>query len=187
MGTETIVLKKKASGAIGYMLLFLMAIVMVITAMYLLAVAKLMSHQHDIDDALTDSVLASLVCDDVEYFKTLESTGSGVLRYKNVDESYALYKECMSHAVNQTKNFYYDFVYTSFILYEVRGNDITITTFTPSGKLTTKGKVGGIKTPGGCVVTKTSAYAKVNFKIKSILDGSYIEKSRDNYCVLKIN
>lgn len=178
--------KKKATGSIGYMLLFGLFIVMVITSMYLVAVAKLMTHQHEIDDALADSVLASMVCDDTYYFSTLEG-GNGILRYKNKDKSYQLYKEAMSAAVSGRSEFYYNFSYTTFILYEVSGNSIQITTFTPSGKVVGSGTVGTVKTPGGKVVSKTSAYAKVNFDIKSILDGSLLSKARDIYCEMEIN
>ncbi len=55
---------KEAMGAIGYLMLFGVAIVVIITTMYLLQMAKLITHQHDIDDALADSVLASLVVDE---------------------------------------------------------------------------------------------------------------------------
>lgn len=64
--------KKKASGAFGYVFLFLTAMILVILSIYLTSVAKLMTHQHHVDDALADSVLASLVADDVYYFETME-------------------------------------------------------------------------------------------------------------------
>ena len=63
--------KKEATGAVSYVMLFTMALLMVIITFYLLSVAKLMSIQHDVDDALADAVLASLVADDVYYFETL--------------------------------------------------------------------------------------------------------------------
>ena len=71
---EGIVCKKKeATGAVGYCILFGLALILVITTMYIAMASKLMSEQHTIDDALSDSVLASLVADDVYYFETAES------------------------------------------------------------------------------------------------------------------
>ena len=68
--------KKEATGAVSYVMLFTMALLMVIITFYLLSVANLMSIQHDVDDALADAVLASLVADDVYYFETYEGLGS---------------------------------------------------------------------------------------------------------------
>ena len=64
--------KKEATGAVGYVMLFTIAIIMVIITFFMLASAKLMTIQHDVDDALADSVLASLVADDIYYFETWE-------------------------------------------------------------------------------------------------------------------
>ena len=74
--------KKEATGAVSYVMLFTMAILMVIITFYLLSVAKLMSIQHDVDDALADAVLASLVADDVYYFETYEGLGAPVIRFR---------------------------------------------------------------------------------------------------------
>ena len=98
--------KKKATGAIGYVMLFTMAIIMVIITFFMLASAKLMTIQHDVDDALADSLLASLVADDVYYFKTWEGTGTAVVRFKNLDESYRLYQDCMKDAIEAGNDFY---------------------------------------------------------------------------------
>ena len=69
---ELIGKKKKATGAAGYLVMFTVTLLLVIITLYLAQVAKLMTHQHHIDDSLADSVLASLVADDVYYFETFE-------------------------------------------------------------------------------------------------------------------
>lgn len=52
---EGIVCKKKeATGAVGYCILFGLALILVITTMYIAMASKLMSEQHTIDDALSD-------------------------------------------------------------------------------------------------------------------------------------
>ena len=180
--------KKEASGSLGYMMIFGMAIIMVITSLYMVQVAKLMTHRYEIDDALTDAVLASLVADDTYYFSTYEMTGTPVVRFRNRDESFAIYKECMLAAVGNTEGFFYNFAFDKFILYEVEGSSVRITTYTGTGsKRTTTGTLGSVTTPEGTVVVKTSAYGRVKFDIKSILDGSYINKTRDLYCTFEIN
>ena len=56
------VLKKKAAtGSMGYVVMFTMALLMVVLTLYMAQVARLMTHQHHVDDSLADSVLASLV------------------------------------------------------------------------------------------------------------------------------
>lgn len=91
--------KKEATGAVSYVMLFTMALLMVIITFYLLSVAKLMSIQHDVDDALADAVLASLVADDVYYFETYEGLGAPVIRFKNREVSCGIYRDCMEDAM----------------------------------------------------------------------------------------
>ena len=180
--------KKEATGSLGYMMLFGMAIIMVITTLYMVQVGKLITHRYEVDDALCDSVLASLVADDEYYFSTYEMTGTAVVRFRDRDTSYKIYKECMQAAVSNTDGFYYNFMFDTFILYEVEGNSIRVTTYSSTGsRSTTYGTVGQVYTPEGSCVTKTSAYGRVKFDIKSILDGSYIKKTKDLYCTFEIN
>lgn len=69
-----------------------------------------MTHQHHVDDALADSVLASLVADDVYYFETMEESGVPVLRFQNTDESHRIFKDCMEDAIRNTEGFIITFV-----------------------------------------------------------------------------
>lgn len=180
--------KKKATGAIGYVMLFTMAIIMVIITFFMLASAKLMTIQHDVDDALADSLLASLVADDVYYFKTWEGTGTAVVRFKNLDESYRLYQDCMKDAIEAGNDFYGNIRYPEFICYEVEDGEVTITTFHESGgRSKMRGALGEVTTPTGEVVKETSAYGKVTFDLTSPIGGEPIGKSRDLYCTLEIN
>jgi len=181
--------KKKASSSIGYVFLFLVVMLLMIITMYMMQVAKLMTHQHHVDDALCDSVLASLVADDVYYFETYETTGTPVVRLDDVDESYDIFKDCMMDAVGNTEDFYYNFSIDKFICYEVSGNTVKVTTYNGSSgtKTVSTGRVGSLRSPTGELVTKTSAYGKVRFDIRSILDGSFITKTKDIYCALEIN
>ena len=79
--------KKKASGAFGYLFMFMTVMIVVIITLYMAQVSKLMTHQHHVDDSLADAVLASLVADDVYYFETYETLGTPIVRFKNTDES----------------------------------------------------------------------------------------------------
>ena len=181
--------KKKGTAAIGYMLLFGIALILVIVTMYLAETAKLMTHQHDIDDALAESTLASLVADDKYYFETWEGTGTAVVRFRNRDQSWRDYRDCMQTAVGNTTGFFYNFHLTEFIEYEVEGSTVRITTYSGDNGVRTEsyGSLGSVRTPDGRKVERTSAYARADFAIKSILDGSYIPKSRDIYCTLEVN
>ena len=179
--------KRKATGSAGYIVMFTTVLILAIVTVYMAQVAKLMTHQHHVDDALADSVLASLVADDVYYFETLETVGTPVVRFDDVDESYDIFKDCMMDAVSGTNGFYYNFSIDSFSCYEVEGSNIRITTFGNGVRSVTTGRVGEVRAPTGEIVTKTSAYGKVRFDIKSILDGSYVTKTKDIYCALEIN
>ena len=180
--------KKKATGAIGYVMLFTIAIIMVTITLYMLASAKLMTIQHDVDDALADAVLASLVADDVYYFETWESTGTAVVRFKDVNESYLAFRDSMKEAIESESDFYKDIKYPMFICYEVNGENVTIKIFNELGGMSeSKGKLGEVKTPTGTVVKETSAYGKVSFTLTSLLGGKPIDKSRDLYCTIKNN
>ena len=180
--------KKEAEGGLGYVMIFLAAMIMVILTLYLLQMAKLMTHQHDVDDALADSVLASLIADDEYYYETADA-GNAVVRFDDTYNSYNIYKECMNAAIGNTEGFYYNFRFDTFICYEVNGSTVTVTKYLGeygSGQVTT-GNLGTVKTPDGKVVSETSAYGKVRFDIKNILSGDYIEKTRSIYCTIKIN
>ena len=180
--------KKKGSSAIGYVMIFTMAIIMVIVTMYMMSAAKLMTTQYDIDDALADSVLASLVADDVYYFKTRELTGSPVVRFRDVNDSYKTYKECMNAALGGSSDFYKNLRYEAFLSYEVEGDTVKVTSFNSSGgKSVTSGSLGSVRTPNGIVVTKTGCYGKVIFDLEPVIGGNPITKSRDLFCTLEIN
>ncbi len=180
--------KKKGTGAIGYVMLFLMAMIMVIITLFMLEGAKLQTIQHDVDDALADSVLAALVADDVYYFETWEGTGTAVVRFRDKAESYRIYRECMKDAIESEKDLYTDIRYPQFICYEVEDNEVTVTTFNETGgRSSTKGSLGEVKTPTGETVRETSAYGKVTFDLSGPLGGTPIGKSRDLYCTLEIN
>ena len=181
--------KRKASGVIGYVFLFLVVLILVVLTLYLAQVAKLMTHQHHVDDSLADSVLASLVADDIYYFETYERTGTPVIRFKSTDDSHAIFTDCMRDAIAETDCFYYNFIIDSYICYEVEGANIRITTYSGNGgtKRVSTGRVGTVRAPTGEVVSVTSAYGKVRFDIENIIDKSYITKTKDIYCTLEIN
>ena len=167
--------KKKATGAIGYVVMFTLALMMVVLTLYLTQVARLMPHQHHADD----------IC----YFETYEMTGTPVIRFQNVDEAHGLFVDCMNAAIAETTGFYYNFAFDSYICYEVEENQIKITFYSGPGgnKSVTTGRVGSVRSPKGDIVRETSVYGRVRFDIKNIIDGSFITKTKDIYCTLEIN
>lgn len=186
---DVICKKKGASATPSYVMMFTLVMIFMVVVLYLASVARLMTHQHHIDDSLTDSVLASLVADDTYYFETDELEDPPTVKFANVNTSFSLYKECMDAAISETPGFYYNFQYDEFICYEVDHSTVKITTFTGSGsaKSVATGRLGVVKTPKGNAVRETSAYARVRFDIKNIIDGSFITKTKDIYCTLEIN
>lgn len=181
--------KKQATGAVGYVVMFTVALLLVILTLYLSQVSRLMTQQHHVDDALADSVLASLVADDVYYFKTFEMTGTPVIRFLDVDESHRIFMDCMNDAIADVDGFYYNFSFDDFICYEVEGSTITIKEYSgASGTRSVRTRsVGTERAPTGEVVSVTSAYGKVRFDIKNIINGNLITKTKDIYCTLEIN
>lgn len=163
--------KKEATGAMSYLFMFMTVMVVVIITLYLAQVSKFMTHQHHVDDSLADAVLASLVADDIYYFETYETLGTPIIRFKDKDESYSIFKDCMTNAVAETDGFYYNLKYDTFICYEVDGSHITITEYSSDAgyKHVTSGRVGTERAPTGELVTETSAYGRVRFDIKSII------------------
>ncbi len=186
---DVIIRKKKASAAPSYVMMFAMVLIFTAVVLYLVSVARLMTQQHHIDDSLADSVLASLVADDTYYFETDEVSDPATVRFANVNNSFQLYKECMDAAIAETTGFYYNFTYDQFICYEVAGSKVKVTTFTGrnGAKSVTTGRLGQVKSPKGNAIRETSAYARVRFDIKSVIDGSFITKTKDIYCTLEIN
>lgn len=180
--------KKKASAAMGYTMLFTMALLMVILTFYMMAAAKLMTIRRDVDDALADSVLAALVADDVYYFETLEASGTPVVRYRNIPESYQIYRQSMRNDIEGEDAFYSNISYPAMIFYEVENGMVRITKYNSSGgRSVSTGTLGYVKTPSGETVKETSAYGKVNFDLKSLIGGSPYHKSREIYCTLEVN
>lgn len=152
-------------------------------------VARLMTHQHHVDDSLAESVLASLVADDIYYFETYEMTGTPVIRFRSVDEAHGLFVDCMNAVIADTTGFYYNFAFDFYICYEVEGSQVKITSYSGPGgnKSVSTGRVGNVRSPKGDIVRETSAYSSVKFDIKNIIDGSFITKTKDIYCTLEIN
>lgn len=181
--------RKKATGAVGYVLLFALLLVLVILTMFLAESAKLMTYQHEVDDALTDAVLASLVADDPYYFETMERDGRPVVRFRDHEEAWQNYRDCMQDAMDRRSDFYRNFTLTRFTEYEVEGDRVTITQYAGNNgtRSTSCGRLGEVKTEDGETVRETSACARVDFLLLSVLDGSYLPKSRHSYCTLEIN
>ena len=133
---EVLKKKKQAIGAMGYVCLFLVMLIMLIMTLYMGSVAKYMTMQHHADDSLTDAVLASLVADDIYYFESYEMTGTPVVRFRNLDESHHIFVDCMEDAVADTNDFYFNFSYDTYVCDEVEAGTITITEY--AGNVGTK-------------------------------------------------
>lgn len=176
------------SSSIWMSMLFCFSLILIIF-MYVFANKTLVTHQHEMDDALSDAVLASLVADDEYYFISSEQTGTPVIKFRDTDDSFNIYVECMNYAKSAKNVFYKNFAFEEFIEYEVEGDDVTIISYSGNSgnKFIQHGAVGVVKTPSGTVVTETSAFAKVSFDVQNILTKSPVKKTRTMYCTLKVN
>ena len=69
------------------------------------------------------------------------------------------------------------------------GSHITITEYSGDEgyKHETSGRVGTERSPTGELVTETSAYGRVRFDIKSIINGTMVTKTKNIFCTLEIN
>ncbi len=183
-------MKKKcdAIGSIGYLIIFCITLLMLILSLYLINVAKLMSMQYDLDDALADATLSTLIIDDAYLYSTYED-GEAVIRFNDTDASYKDFIDAMDAAISNTTDFYEDVVYEQVIFYEVEGGWVTVTTY--SGNAGVKSVVtqtlGEVSTPAGDQVSRTSVYAKVSFSINTMLGEASVRKTRDLYCSIKEN
>lgn len=181
--------KKDGSSVIGYTCLFALAVIIVMVSLYMIQVAKLMTEQHTVDDALTDAALGTLVADDNYYFSTSERFGTPIVRFKSTDESHTTFVSCMNASRNNENAFFHNFRYKRFILYEVEGSRVKITEYFDESnrKSVSYGNLGSVTTPAGKEVKETSVYSCVGFDIKSVLNNRFISKTRDIYCTLEVN
>lgn len=178
--------KKRATGAISYMLLFLVMLLLVIVMIYMLSVARIITHQRDVDDALSDASLSALVIDDSYYFAT-QAEGDGVFQFKDTGRSWNIFKSCLNTELpgnELAENLSID----EFTLYEVAGDQVRITNIASNGTASSvyTQNLAGTCTPNGVQVLRTGVYAKVSFDLKSIT-GTTIRKARDIYCTVKEN
>ena len=130
--------KEKGNIPIGVLFISITFMLMFSVAFTVLSIARLMTHQHEIDDALADASLASLVLDPNMYknddvvitvgsFDGIEEDNSGNIRdvkavsLQNVDGSYEKFKTSINEAImHSDAGFYRDFTYVDTIFYEVK-------------------------------------------------------------------
>jgi hypothetical protein len=194
-------MKKKENGNAPVMFIFVFFMIFLLfgVAATMMTYAQVMTHQHEIDDDLCDSVLSSMVVDLDRYNNEQKAYGvqaptntaddQVAVFYKSVDNSFSLYKSCFDNAKRQNDPaFFQNFSYDTYILYEVdpKQNKITVTSFSPNGQKTvTTGTCGSIQTPDGKKVTETSAYAKVSFAVKTYFRNiPAAQKARKIYCTI---
>lgn len=67
---------------------------------------------------------------------------------------------------------YYNFSFDQYICYEIEEGIVKVTSYNePGGNRTVSiGSVGSVRNPKGELVTETSAYGRVRFDIKSVLN-----------------
>lgn len=187
---------KSQSGNVAVPMIFVMFLVFTFFVLMpvMLTYARVMTHQHEIDDDLADSTLACMIVDTTRYnADTASAIDSGVMQvpvyYKSVDDSYQIFKQTFeADRKNGDPSFYQNFTYDTLILYEVDPlfNKTTITTFDQSGTKSTEVRpCDQVTTPDGKKVTETSAYAHVSFDILTYFANYPAQhKARKIYCTI---
>jgi Flp pilus assembly protein TadG len=183
---------KSQSGNVAVPMIFVMFLVFTFFVLMpvMLTYARVMTHQHEIDDDLADSTLACMIVNVQQYNedRTLHS-GKVPIYYASTDNSYQIYKKTFDMArKNGDPSFYQNFTYDTLILYEVDpiAHTTTVTTFDEHGNKNVETHPSDqVATPDGKTVTETSAYAHVSFDILTYFANFPAEhKARKIYCTI---
>ncbi|MDR2042809.1 MAG: hypothetical protein LBQ15_00265 [Clostridium sp.] len=135
------------------------------------------------EDALAASNLASAVIDIEEYGRT------HILRIASPETAYVSYQEALKGNLqlnadweSSSKELAAGKVeILEYIIYNVNGDDVTVSRFGQSGRSTwlEKGGVGKIKAPDGTLIETTSVYSRIGFPVEGILGiSTYAEKEK---------
>lgn len=183
-----------ASMTMIFVMIFLFIFVVVIYA--LLTVAMLMTHQHEIDDALADSVLACSIVDEEEYFGVKEDEARVLttlpVKFKDVDYCHNVFNDCLQAEINAGyTGFYDDLKVDDLIFYEVDpgANSVKITRYdSANNKTVTTGVLGTARAATGEVIQRTSVYAKVSFNVHAFFVFDISQRvTRDLYSTIKVD
>lgn len=135
------------------------------------------------EDALAASNLASAIADIREYGM------NHVVRIEHPDEAYRVYKEALRVNLQLDENWESsrkDLItgrveVLQYIIYNVRGNDITVYCYGAEANsiYEEKGGLGSVRTPDGTLVESTTVYSRIGFPVEGILGIKvYAEKEK---------
>lgn len=138
---------------------------------------------YSMEDALAASNLASAIIDIQEYGLT------NMLCIGSPEDAYIIYQEALKTNLQLNENWesqQKDLIsgrveIIQYIIYNVRGQDITIYCFGKTGESFHKevGGLGSVKTPDGTLVQATTVYSRIGFPVEGILGISvYAEKEK---------
>lgn len=171
--------------------------IFVLVAYASLTISMLMSHQHEMDDILADSVLAACIGDKEYYFDTRENASGGVIRFGvggDIKQCQDAFASCLNAEVSEGYNkFFNNLKVEDLIFYEVDGDTITIISYDQlaDGSFVGNeafGTVGAIKTPGKDLVKRTSVYARISFDVHAYFMFDITQNvSRELYSTIKID
>ena len=188
--------KESANGSMTMIFVIIGAFIFIITAYVCLTRAMLMSHQHDVDDALADSVLAACVGDREHYFQTRESDDEDVsaeIRFLDMNACANNFTSCLySDVHNSGAEFFKNLKIEELTFYEVAGDDITVTSFSAGeggafSSNTWHGTKGNVSTSAGATVERTSVYARISFDVQAYFVFDITKNvSRELYSTIKI-
>lgn len=157
--------------------------VLLITILFGFRVSQYMVTSAGVEDALAASNLASAIIDLEEYGK------SHIICVEDPEAAFWRYREALmvnlglDNYLNTTNR---EFLASKvdilqYIVYNVRGNHISICTLDGKGKMQsqTTGRKGNVFTPDGVQVETTTIYSKIGFWVNGLLEQEiYAEKEK---------
>lgn len=174
-------MKKDDGTAVIYYILMMgiIALISLLTA-FIVRVKIIELVNEDTQDAVTLSNLASGLIDLDEYGQT------GIVHINNFEHSYNVYVDAIKENLNLSSTMLP--INSSYILseveiqeyavYNVTGNDITLTRQVNSNGTSTRdtviyyGKVGILKTPDDVAISHTTIYSKIGFRLRGFMNNS---------------
>ena len=189
--------KDDANGSIAMIFVLIGAFMFVLVAYASLTIAMLISHQHDVDDALADAVLASCIADREYYFYTREGANgedTAVVRFLDMNACANNFTSCLYADIHSScADFFENMKIEELTFYEVEGSTVKVTTFAageggafPSN--TWSGAYGAVTASTGAVVERTSVYAKISFDVQAYFMFDIRQNvSRELYSTIKVD
>ena len=181
-----LLISKKEKGLSGIVTCLFMFVIVTILLSFTLEYRIISLTKAELEDGLTVSGLAALIVDAKEY----STTGSVILdeekSFKAFIDNLIINLDLREDFSARNPVYYHSVSIEQFVVYNVKGNDVTIIRYNEKNKLSEEqhsGMLGQVKAENGTIVEKSSIYIKLGIRLKS----TFVDKTVyvDNYLVLQ--